>query len=157
VGDFYGPNERATPWSGQDPVPALIGDVQEGDEIRDTGDLDRSIQMAEPLARELHRLPDVVTAADVADDRLHRGAARANPLRGGGEDVGFVVQNHNRGAFGREGLCDRPSDALCGARDDDAFAREPGRGPAHAIKPPWPGPRGMTGQMSTMLSPSTTW
>ena len=112
--------------------------------------------MAVVRDRQVHRLLDVLAPADVTDQRLDHPARLTDCLRRLVEHVGLVIEHDHARAFCRERLGHSSPDALRGAGDNDTFACEPRFGGAHEINPPWPGPRGMTGQMSTTRSLSTT-
>src|SRR5205823_1654324 len=138
----------------EDPVPAPVRELQEGDEVRDAGDLYRGVDAAEGLHREVDSGLHILALADVTDNRLDLRAGFLDRRDSLGEHVALIVQHHNARALGRERQCRGAAYALRRAGDHDPIALESS---AHVMSPPCPGPRGMTGQMSTTRSSSTTW
>src|ERR1700730_11643456 len=121
----------------QDPVPARVSDLEEGDEIGDAGDLNCGIQMTVVLNRQLNRFADILAAADVTDDRFHPPARLADGLGGLLEHVALDVEHDHPGALGCERFRHCSPYALGGAGDDDAFTREStSLIGAHEINPP---------------------
>src|SRR6267143_2528104 len=109
-----------------------------------------------PIVRDgqLNRLADIVAPADVTDDGFHCPSRLPNRVGGLAEHVRLVVEHDHPRALGRESTGHGTTDALGGSGDDNTLAFESLRGCVHEIKPPWPGPLGMTGQISTTRSPS---
>src|SRR5206468_4232311 len=125
--------------------------------------VDANAQPGELQRRRLHHR-DLAGLRRVVGKAARLGLERVGRRGQDDRTADAVAHHHPRGllcevpgALRCEGPCHRAANALRGAGHDHTLAIEPRHVFRHAMSPPCPGPRGITGQMSTTRSSSTTW